>query len=88
MQDNPAIVALHELAALPMPQYDPKDSYDDFLRQNAPHVDKMKYMTANVFNLMEAHRIPHHPKFKAQHDRGMITGPEYAQAVLNQLYGA
>jgi len=88
MQDNPAIIALHELAAVPSPQYDPNIPFADFLRQSAPHKDKVRQMTANVFNLMETHRIPHHPKLKAQHDRGIITGQEYAQAVLNQLYGA
>ena len=42
MQDNPAIIALHELAAVPSPQYDPNIPFADFLRQSAPHKDKVR----------------------------------------------
>jgi hypothetical protein len=38
-----------------------------------------------VFEAMERDGVPHHPKLKAQYDRGMITANEYAQEMLGLL---
>jgi len=45
-------------------------------------------MAAKTFSLMEQHKIPHHPTFKAQYDRGVLTSPEYAHHVLMSLYNS
>lgn len=88
MRDNPAINALGELASYPHPMHEGKRVIDPSHPVAQEWIARTKEMTHNVFKLMEEHRIPHHPKLKAQYDRGMLTGPEYAQATLSQLFGA
>lgn len=88
MRDNPAINALVELANVPYPTHEGKRVIDPSHPVAQEWIAKTNSMTADVFKLMEEHRIPHHPKLKAQYDRGMLTGVEYAQATLSQLFGA
>ena len=90
MRDNPAIQALWDLASMETPRPSDEDLNDPlgFHEKHAAWLDLMKIKTAHTFNLMEQHRIPHHQKLKAQHDRGMLLGNEYAMALINQLFHA
>jgi len=89
VRDNPAINALIELgSASNYPIHEGQAVMDPSHPAVQVWRDHNKALAANAFQLMEQHRIPHHPKLKAQYDRGMLTGPEYAQATLRQLFGA
>ena len=75
------------------------DSLRDFDFHNASYEDRMNAskliqehkkthvdpVANRVFEAMERDGVPHHPKLKAQYDRGMITANEYAQEMLGLL---
>lgn len=86
MQDNPAIQSLHELASVSEPNIDP--SHPEYQSHAQSWRDMTRHMAAKTFSLMEQHKIPHHPTFKAQYDRGVLTSPEYAHHVLMSLYNS
>lgn len=86
MGNNPAVKALRQLASVQYPDVDPFDpAHFDAVQSWR---EMTRHMATSTFNLMERHKIPHHPKFKKQYDRGQLSGPEYASLTLQHLYGA
>lgn len=83
------LIELADIETLP-------DSLKDFDFFNASYEDRMNAsklvqehkktnidpVANRVFEAMERDGVPHHPKLKAQYDRGMITAKEYASQMI------
>ena len=89
-----SVDALERLAGVPdySEDFDPqwgKSTHEERVgfgeRAKKYHAENIKPLEEHTMSLMEKERIPQHPKLRAQYDRGMITGPEYARELLQFL---
>lgn len=87
-----SMAALERLASLPsysdVSGWSPDhtttmDEYAHHQEKAAKHyAENIKPWEEHTMALLEQERIPQHPKLRQQYDRGMLTGPEYASALI------